>query len=46
MKAEYFAPKVDIVLENEIPTDCYIIVSGEVVITYSEFTPGVLLVVL
>ncbi|KAF0918089.1 hypothetical protein E2562_022679 [Oryza meyeriana var. granulata] len=30
MKAEFFAPKVDIILENEAPTDCYIIVSGEV----------------
>lgn len=31
MKAEYFPPKVDIVLQNEIPTDFYIIVSGAVV---------------
>jgi hypothetical protein len=31
MKAEFFPPKVDIVLENEIPTDCYIIVYGQVV---------------
>lgn len=30
MKAEYFPPKVDIILQNEIPTDFYIIVSGEV----------------
>ncbi|KAM0903691.1 hypothetical protein ACQ4PT_018469 [Festuca glaucescens] len=30
MKAEFFPPKVDIVLENEIPTDCYIIVYGQV----------------
>ncbi|KAL2236984.1 UNVERIFIED_CONTAM: Potassium channel KAT3 [Sesamum indicum] len=31
MKAEYFPPKVDIVIQNEIPTDFYIIVSGAVV---------------
>lgn len=31
MKAEYFPPKVDIVLQNEIPTDFYIIASGAVV---------------
>ncbi|XP_059643758.1 potassium channel KAT3 [Cornus florida] len=30
MKAEYFPPKVDIILQNEIPTDFYIIVSGAV----------------
>ncbi|CAM0870177.1 unnamed protein product [Alopecurus aequalis] len=30
MKAEFFPPKVNIVLENEIPTDCYIIVYGQV----------------
>lgn len=28
--AEYFPPKVDIVIQNEIPTDFYIIVSGAV----------------
>lgn len=28
MKAEYFPPKVDIILQNEIPTDFYILVSG------------------
>ena len=31
MKAEYFPPKVDIILQNEIPTDLYILVSGAVV---------------
>lgn len=31
MQAEYFPPKVDIIIENEIPTDLYIIVSGAVV---------------
>ncbi|XP_006644629.2 potassium channel KAT6-like [Oryza brachyantha] len=30
MKAEFFPPKADIILENEAPTDCYIILSGEV----------------
>ncbi|CAL9044260.1 unnamed protein product [Musa banksii] len=30
MQAEYFPPKVDIIIENEIPTDLYIIVSGAV----------------
>ncbi|OUZ99911.1 Cyclic nucleotide-binding domain [Macleaya cordata] len=30
MKAEYFPPKVDIIIQNEIPTDFYIIVSGQV----------------
>ncbi|KAM0973815.1 potassium channel KAT3-like [Malus sylvestris] len=28
MKAEYFPPKVDIILQNEIPTDFYILVNG------------------
>ncbi|CAL5344794.1 unnamed protein product [Camellia sinensis] len=31
MKAKYFPPKVDINLQNEIPTDFYILVSGAVV---------------
>lgn len=30
MKAEYFPPKVEIILQNEIPTDFYIVVSGAV----------------
>ncbi|GKU87150.1 hypothetical protein SLEP1_g1596 [Rubroshorea leprosula] len=30
MKAEYFPPKVEILLQNEIPTDFYILVSGAV----------------
>lgn len=30
MKAEYFPPKVDIIIQNEVPTDFYIIVSGAV----------------
>lgn len=31
MKAEYFPPKVEIILQNEIPTDFYVVVSGAVV---------------
>ncbi|XP_027182280.1 potassium channel KAT3-like [Coffea eugenioides] len=39
MKAEYFPPKVDIIIQNEISTDFYIIVSGAVdVITYKNGT--------
>ncbi|RWR73840.1 potassium channel KAT3 [Cinnamomum micranthum f. kanehirae] len=39
MKAEYFPPKVDIVLQNEIPTDFYIIASGAVdLLTYKNGT--------
>uniref|UniRef100_A0A1D1XE70 Potassium channel n=1 Tax=Anthurium amnicola TaxID=1678845 RepID=A0A1D1XE70_9ARAE len=43
MKAEYYPPKVDIILRNEIPTDFYIIVSGAVdVLTYKNGTEQVL----
>ncbi|KAL4592668.1 hypothetical protein LXL04_005671 [Taraxacum kok-saghyz] len=28
LKAEYFPPKVEVILQNEIPTDFYIVVSG------------------
>ncbi|KAK2986594.1 hypothetical protein RJ640_029636 [Escallonia rubra] len=31
MKAEYFPPKEDVILQNEAPTDFYILVSGAVV---------------
>lgn len=31
MEAEYFPPKEDVILQNEAPTDLYIIVSGAVV---------------
>ncbi|CAN1238897.1 Potassium channel KAT3 [Linum grandiflorum] len=31
MKAEYFPPKVEIILQNEIPTDFYVLISGAVV---------------
>ncbi|GAB2284890.1 hypothetical protein Dimus_019343 [Dionaea muscipula] len=30
MKAEYFAPKEDVILQNEAPTDLYVLVSGAV----------------
>ncbi|KAH7837545.1 hypothetical protein Vadar_015028 [Vaccinium darrowii] len=30
MEAEYFPPKEDVILQNETPTDLYILVSGEV----------------
>ncbi|KAF5748236.1 potassium channel KAT3 [Tripterygium wilfordii] len=37
MKAEYFPPKVEIILKNEIPTDFYILVSGAVeLLTYKN----------
>ncbi|CAA7409946.1 unnamed protein product [Spirodela intermedia] len=43
MKAEFYPPKVDIILQNEIPTDFYIIVSGAVdVLTYKNGTEQVL----
>jgi CRP-like cAMP-binding protein len=31
MKAEYFPPKEDVILQNESPTDLYVLVSGAVV---------------
>ncbi|KAG2244826.1 hypothetical protein Bca52824_093345 [Brassica carinata] len=36
IKAEYFPPKMEIILQNEIPTDFYIIVSGGVEIIRSK----------
>jgi CRP-like cAMP-binding protein len=33
MKAEYFPPKEDVILQNEAPTDLYILVTGAVVRT-------------
>ncbi|KAF3446014.1 hypothetical protein FNV43_RR11192 [Rhamnella rubrinervis] len=43
MKAEYFPPKVDIILQNEIPTDFYILVSGSVdVVVYKNGTEQLL----
>ncbi|KAK8649957.1 hypothetical protein V6N13_139610 [Hibiscus sabdariffa] len=39
MKAEYFPPKVEIILQNEIPTDFFILVSGAVnLLTYKNGT--------
>lgn len=32
MKAEYFPPKEDIILQNEAPTDFYVLVTGVAVI--------------
>lgn len=32
MKAEYFPPKEDVILQNEAPTDFYILVNGTAVI--------------
>ncbi|CAN8327044.1 unnamed protein product [Cochlearia groenlandica] len=36
IKAEYFPPKMEIILQNEIPTDFYILVSGGVEIIHSK----------
>ncbi|KAI4380924.1 hypothetical protein MLD38_007057 [Melastoma candidum] len=37
MKAEYFPPNVEIILQNEVPTDFYIVTSGAVdVISYEN----------
>ena len=35
MEAEYFPPKEDVILQNEAPTDLYILVSGAVVSSLS-----------
>lgn len=35
MKGEYFPPREDIILQNEAPTDMYIMVTGAVVHTLS-----------
>ena len=37
MKAEYFPPKEDVILQNEAPTDFYVLVTGSVV--SSKFPP-------
>uniref|UniRef100_A0A3Q7FHX6 Cyclic nucleotide-binding domain-containing protein n=1 Tax=Solanum lycopersicum TaxID=4081 RepID=A0A3Q7FHX6_SOLLC len=37
MEAEYFPPKQDVILQNEAPTDLYIIVSGAVVSQFIDF---------
>ncbi|XP_068651822.1 potassium channel AKT1-like [Aristolochia californica] len=42
MKAEYFPPKEDVILQNEAPTDFYILVSGAVdVLEYKNGTEQV-----
>lgn len=33
MNAEYFAPREDVILQNEAPSDFYILVTGSVVKT-------------
>lgn len=38
MRAEYYPPKVDILIQNEISTDFYIIVSGAVVCQMPDST--------
>lgn len=42
MRAEYFPPKEDVILQNEAPTDFYILVSGAVVILISSFSPCII----
>jgi len=37
MKAEYFPPKEDVILQNEAPTDFYILVTGAVVSVFRTF---------
>lgn len=38
MKAEYFPPREDVILQNEAPTDFYIVVTGSVVWTTFIFS--------
>ncbi|KAH9329909.1 hypothetical protein KI387_002017, partial [Taxus chinensis] len=38
MKAEYFPPKEDVILQNEAPTDFYVLVSGSVHLKESKDT--------
>ena len=35
MKAEYFPPKEDVILQNEAPTDFYIFITGAAVRYYT-----------
>jgi hypothetical protein len=37
MVAEYFAPKEDIILQNEYPSDLHLLVTGEVVCVESYY---------
>lgn len=43
MKAEYFPPKEDVILQNEAPTDFYILVNGTAVIIFYKTLHSVLL---
>lgn len=38
MKAEYFPPKEDVILQNEAPTDFYIFVTGAAVRNYTPLS--------
>lgn len=42
MKAEYFPPKEDVILQNEAPTDFYILVNGTAVIIFYKTLYGLL----
>lgn len=44
MKAEYFPPKEDVILQNEAPTDMYILITGAVVSTRLPYLGHLLLV--
>lgn len=37
MTAEYFAPREDVILQNEAPSDFYILVTGSVVNKQNNF---------
>lgn len=38
MEAEYYAPREDVILQNEAPTELYILVSGAVVSHFEVFS--------
>lgn len=42
MKAEYFPPRKDVILQNEAPTDFYVLVSGAVVSIFFDVFTGLL----
>lgn len=44
MKAEYFPPKEDVILQNEAPTEFYVLVTGAVVRNLYYLTLALLLV--
>lgn len=37
MKAEYYPPKEDVILQNEAPTDLYVLVHGAMVTNILSF---------